>query len=105
MMTTLFLLQTLREKGKSFSEMTSGFTNFPQILVNVKVREKQPFEQVPQSPKPPARSENELHGKGRLLLRYSGTENLARVMIEGENQTEIEAQAHRLAEIIRQNLN
>ena len=48
--------------------------------------------------------ENELDGKGRLLLRYSGTENLARVMIEGENQTEIETQAHRLAEIIKTSL-
>jgi phosphoglucosamine mutase len=49
--------------------------------------------------------EKQLNGKGRLLLRYSGTENLARVMIEGENQTEIESQAHSLAEIIRKSLN
>jgi phosphoglucosamine mutase len=85
--------------------MKTGFVQFPQILINVKVREKQPFEQVAAIAAAARETEMELSGKGRLLLRYSGTENLARVMIEGENQTEIEAQAHRLAEIIRQNLN
>jgi len=104
MMTTLFLLQAIREKGLSFSEMTRGFTQFPQILVNVKVREKLPFETVPAIAEASAKIESELDGKGRLLLRYSGTENLARVMIEGENQTEIEAQANQLAEVIRQKL-
>ena len=104
MMTTLFLLQAIREKGLSFSEMTRGFTQFPQILVNVKVREKLPFETVLAIAEASAKIESELDGKGRLLLRYSGTENLARVMIEGENQTEIEAQANQLAEVIRQKL-
>ncbi|MGI8884302.1 MAG: phosphoglucosamine mutase [Pyrinomonadaceae bacterium] len=104
MMTTLFLLQAIREKGLAFSEMTQGFTQFPQILINVKVREKLPFETVPAIAEASKKIERELDGKGRLLLRYSGTENLARVMIEGENQTEIEAQANHLAEIIRQNL-
>jgi len=48
--------------------------------------------------------ENELHGEGRLLLRYSGTENLARVMIEGKDQTAIESQARRLIDVIQQAL-
>lgn len=105
MMTALFLLRALREKGATFSEMTAGFVQFPQILINVKVREKKPFEQVAAIAEAARETEAELNDKGRLLLRYSGTENLARVMIEGENQTAIEAQAQRLAEIIRQNLN
>ncbi|HEX8288768.1 MAG TPA: phosphoglucosamine mutase [Pyrinomonadaceae bacterium] len=104
MMTALFLLQAIREKGVAFSEMKNGFTQYPQILVNVKVREKQPFEQVPAIADAAKEIENQLNGKGRLLLRYSGTENLARVMIEGENQAEIEAQANNLAEVIKQNL-
>jgi phosphoglucosamine mutase len=104
MMTTLFLLQAIREKSAAFSEMTEGFTQYPQILVNVKVREKLPFEEVSTINEAAKKIENELHGKGRLLLRYSGTENLARVMIEGENQAAIEEQANHLAEIIRQNL-
>jgi phosphoglucosamine mutase len=104
MLTTLFLLEAIVGKGKSFSEMTGGFTKFPQILVNVKVREKQPFESVAEIAEAAAELERELGAKGRLLLRYSGTENLARVMIEGENQTEIETQANNLAEIIKKSL-
>ncbi|HEY0658339.1 MAG TPA: phosphoglucosamine mutase [Pyrinomonadaceae bacterium] len=104
MMTTLFLLQAIREKGLTLSEMLGGFTQFPQILVNVKVREKLPFEEISAIAEASKKIEDELGAKGRLLLRYSGTENLARVMIEGVNQTEIEAQANFLAEIIRQNL-
>jgi phosphoglucosamine mutase len=104
MLTTLFLLEAMMGKNKSLSQMTEGFTRFPQILVNVKVREKQPFESVKEIAEAAAKLEQELGVKGRLLLRYSGTENLARVMIEGENQTEIETQANHLAEIIRKSL-
>ena len=104
MFTTLFLLAALREKGKPLSEMTEGFARFPQTLVNVKVREKIPFGDVKEIAAEAEKIETELGEKGRLLLRYSGTENLARVMIEGENQAEIEAQANRLADVIRKNL-
>lgn len=104
MMTTLFLLESLYEKGKSLSEMTKGFTRYPQILVNIKVREKLPFEEVFEIVEASKSVENELDGKGRLLLRYSGTENLARVMIEGENQMQIESQANRLADVIKTSL-
>jgi phosphoglucosamine mutase len=72
--------------------------------VNIKVREKLPFETVAEIAEAAHKIEYELGGKGRLLLRYSGTENLARVMIEGKNQAEIEAQANELAEIIRSSL-
>jgi phosphoglucosamine mutase len=104
MLTTLFLLETMRENSKSLSEVTAGFTRFPQILINVKVKEKRPFEEVPKISEAAAAIERELGEKGRLLLRYSGTENLARVMIEGESQAEIEAQANGLAEVIRTSL-
>ncbi|MBA2495131.1 MAG: phosphoglucosamine mutase [Acidobacteria bacterium] len=104
LMTTLFLLEALRENDKTLSEMTAGFSRFPQILVNVKVKEKRPFEEIAEIAEAAAKIENQLGSKGRLLLRYSGTENLARVMIEGENQAEIQAQANCLAEIIRKNL-
>jgi phosphoglucosamine mutase len=104
LMTTLFLLESLYENGKSLAEMTHGFTRYPQILVNVKVKEKRPFEEVSEIVEASKLLETELDGKGRLLLRYSGTENLARVMIEGENQTQIETQARRLADVIRTSL-
>ncbi len=101
MFTALSLLETLEETGKSLSEISQGFTSFPQILVNVKVAEKRPFDEVAEIVEASQKVEAELAGKGRLLLRYSGTENLARVMIEGENQTDIEQQANRLAEVIK----
>ncbi len=104
MMTTLFLLEALRENNKSLSEMTRGFTRFPQILINVKVEKKLPFETIKEIADSAEQIETELGTKGRLLLRYSGTENLARVMIEGERQAQIEAQANHLAGIIKKKL-
>ena len=78
----------------------SGFLRYPQILKNVKVREKRPFDDVSEIVAAAKQIESELHGEGRLLLRYSGTENLARVMIEGKDQASIESQAQRLAGVI-----
>ncbi|HRH43476.1 MAG TPA: phosphoglucosamine mutase [Pyrinomonadaceae bacterium] len=104
MMTALFLLEVLFETEKSLSEITAGFTRFPQILVNVKVKEKRPFEDVAKIVEASNQVEAELGTKGRLLLRYSGTENLARVMIEGENQNDIERQANWLANVIKEAL-
>ncbi|MEO6590505.1 MAG: phosphoglucosamine mutase [Pyrinomonadaceae bacterium] len=104
MKTTLFMLEAIHEKNKTFSEMTEGFTRYPQILVNVRVAEKRPFEEVAEIVSASRDLETTLDGRGRLLLRYSGTENLARVMIEGENQSEIETQANTLAAIIQKSL-
>jgi len=104
MLTALFLLEAVWENSKTLSQMTEGFTRFPQILINVKVRVKLPFEDVAEIADTARAIENQLGGKGRLLLRYSGTENLARVMIEGERQAEIENQANQLAEVVRKSL-
>lgn len=101
MMTALFLLESMSERRKTLSELMTGFSRYPQILINVKVGEKRPFEEIEAIAEAAKKVENELGGKGRLLLRYSGTENLARVMIEGENQSEIEEQANSLASIIK----
>ena len=102
--TALLLLRAMVEKRETLSGLTSGFTQYPQILVNVKVKEKIPFESVPEIAAAAAEIESELHGEGRLLLRYSGTENLARVMIEGRDQAEVEEKAGRLADVIRNSL-
>ncbi len=101
MQTALFVLEALRKNSVTLAEMKNGFRQFPQILVNVRVREKRPFEEVPEITAAASEIENELGETGRLLLRYSGTENLARVMIEGNDQTEIEEQANRLADVIK----
>ncbi len=104
MFTTLYLLEALQSNKKTLSGMINGFTQFPQILVNIKVREKLPFEEIAEINDAAKQIEAELGEKGRLLLRYSGTENLARVMIEGENQAEIERQANQLAQTIQNSL-
>lgn len=104
MMTALLVLRAIRQRGVTLSRATAGFVRYPQILLNVRIREKRPFEDVAEITEAAKRIENELHGYGRLLLRYSGTENLARVMIEGKDQTSIENKAKELAGIIGRTL-
>lgn len=101
MLTALCLLRALRETGKSLAEMTHGFERYPQILLNVRVREKVPFSELSSVRAEVKAVEELLSQKGRLLLRYSGTEPLARVMIEGENQTKIDGYAQRIADAIK----
>lgn len=100
MLTAVFVLDAIRARNLSLSKAVVGFVRYPQVLVNVRVREKLPFDSVPEIASAAVAVENELDGTGRLLLRYSGTENLARVMIEGKDQAVIDQQAKRLAAII-----
>jgi phosphoglucosamine mutase len=104
MRTALLLLEALKESGQTLSGITAGFKRFPQVLVNVKVREKRPFDEVPEILAVSQRVTDELGSSGRLLLRYSGTENLARVMIEGEQKETITTQAESIADAIRASL-
>jgi len=104
MITTLSLLRAMASEGRSLDSLTKGFQRYPQILVNVKVREKRPFAEVAEIQDLAMTTESQLGDKGRLLLRYSGTEPLARIMIEGESQTEIEGYAASLATVIRETL-
>ena len=101
LITTLLLLRAMRDADAPLERLTDGFTRYPQVLVNVPVAEKRPFEEVAEIAEESRRVEQELAGRGRLLLRYSGTESLARVMIEGQRQEEIERLAGRLASVIR----
>ncbi len=102
LITTICLLRAMVESDKSLDELTAGLQTFPQILLNVKVKVKQPFEEMATVQAVVRQIESELGSRGRLLLRYSGTESLARVMIEGESQSVIERQANELADVIRQ---
>jgi phosphoglucosamine mutase len=104
MITALCLLRALREARKTLAEMVVGFQKYPQILVNVRVREKVPFDQMPPVQAQVEAVEELLSQKGRLLLRYSGTEPLARVMIEGENQFKIEGYADKIAGAIEREI-
>jgi phosphoglucosamine mutase len=104
MLTTLFLLDSLKSKNQKLSDAVEGFVRYPQVLKNVRVREKRSFESVPNIAAAAAEVNGKLTGTGRLLLRYSGTENLARVMIEGQDQQEIEGLAENLAVKIKKEL-
>ncbi|HXD34335.1 MAG TPA: phosphoglucosamine mutase [Pyrinomonadaceae bacterium] len=102
MITALCLLRALVEAGgSSLAQLTEGFVRYPQILVNVRVTEKKDFDELEQVSALAQEIEMKLSGRGRLLLRYSGTERLARVMIEGENQKEIDGYASQLAGAIK----
>jgi phosphoglucosamine mutase len=98
----LQLLAVMRETGQSLSALARCLTKFPQVLVNVPVREKPSLEAIPGLRERVAAIEAEMDGGGRILLRYSGTEPLARVMVEGEHQGRIETIAAEVARLIRQ---
>jgi len=102
--TTIMLLRAMRRRKQSLSELTQGFQRYPQILLNVRVREKRPFEELPSVQRAAREVEQSLNGRGRLLLRYSGTEPLARIMIEGEDEAKIAEYAEKLAETIRREI-
>lgn len=104
LITTLLLLRAMRDTGRELHELTEGFRRYPQTLVNVRVREKLPFGEVEGVARAAREVESELGERGRLLLRYSGTEPLARVMIEGEKQDDVERLAEHLASAIRHHL-
>jgi phosphoglucosamine mutase len=104
LITTLCVLRVIVEENKSLAELASDLQIFPQILVNVHVKEKRPFDEIHEIREAVKRVETELGSRGRLLLRYSGTEPLARIMIEGEQQEHIEKMANELAEVIKRQL-
>lgn len=97
--TALAMAALLAESSKPFSALET-FEPMPQILVNQRVGSKPPLESLSRYQSAAAEAEAKLAGTGRLLVRYSGTENLVRVMVEGEDQALIESMAHDLAKIL-----
>ncbi|HVF27371.1 MAG TPA: phosphoglucosamine mutase [Pyrinomonadaceae bacterium] len=100
MVTTINILRAMVESKRGLHELTEGFVRYPQVLVNVPVREKRPFTEMAEVNDRIRATESALGERGRLLLRYSGTELLARVMIEGEEQKKINDLATMLADDI-----
>jgi phosphoglucosamine mutase len=97
----LHLLAVMRETGQPLSTLASCMTKFPQTLVNVPVKTKPPLETIPGLSQRVADLEAAMNGGGRILLRYSGTEALVRVMVEGEDRERVETIAAELAEMLR----
>lgn len=86
LLTALRVLEIVGRSGTSLHELVSGLKVFPQTIKNVKVREKLPLEQIPEVMAAIRKAESELNGNGRLNVRYSGTEALARVMVEAATE-------------------
>jgi phosphoglucosamine mutase len=98
--TMLRILRVLVETGAPLSELASVYRPFPQVLLNVRVAQKPPLAELPRLSLARSRVEEELGEDGRVLLRYSGTEPLARVMVEGPDLSRIQSQAQELADVI-----
>jgi phosphoglucosamine mutase len=101
LLTALQTLAILRRKDRRLSELTAGFQRFPQVLVNVSVADKRPIESIPEVVRAVRRIEEALGRRGRVLVRYSGTEPKARVMVEGEDEAAVSRYAAELAEQLR----
>jgi phosphoglucosamine mutase len=104
LLTALVVLDLIARTGKSVDELTADLKVFPQVIVNVKVREKKPLESIPNVIKTIRAAEDELRDSGRVVIRYSGTEALARVMIEAESEEAMRRHADAIADAIRNEL-
>jgi phosphoglucosamine mutase len=102
--TALNVLRTVALSGRSLAELASDLTSYPQVLMNVRVREKVELQRVPAIAAVISRVESRLEGQGRLLVRYSGTEPLLRVMLEGRNEYEIRAWAQEIVDVVKEHL-
>jgi phosphoglucosamine mutase len=102
--TALNVLRVMGETGRSLADLAGELRTFPQVLLNVRVRDKRDWRTIPAAASAVADVEARLAGRGRLLVRYSGTEPLLRIMIEGERQDEIDAWAARIAAAVRESI-
>jgi phosphoglucosamine mutase len=90
LLTALMVLDLLSRSGKQLDELVSDLKVFPQIIKNVRVREKKPLDQIASVAEAIRKAEQDLAASGRVVVRYSGTEALARVMIESESQEKMQ---------------
>ena len=104
LLTALVVLDLIARTGKSIGELTADLKVFPQVIVNVKVREKKPLDAIPAVADAIRAAESELADTGRVVIRYSGTEPLARVMIEAESEEAMRHHADAIAAAIRNEL-
>jgi phosphoglucosamine mutase len=101
LLTALLLLDILHRSGKSLAELLTDLKTFPQVILNVKVREKKPLDTIPTVVETIEAAEQALADSGRVVIRYSGTEALARVMIEAESEPLMRHHAEAIADAIR----
>jgi len=104
LLTSLVVLDVVRRSGRALHELVADLKVFPQVIVNVRVREKKPLDQIATVTDTIRAAETELAESGRVVVRYSGTEALARVMIEAESEEAMRRHADRIADAIRAEL-
>jgi phosphoglucosamine mutase len=102
--TALQVLATMRRKERPLSDLVAGMERFPQVLVNVPVATKRPIEDLAKFQQRLRQVEQDLGDRGRVLIRYSGTESKARVMVEGDDETRVTEYAESLADDLRRAL-
>jgi len=100
----LQILAIMQKSGKSLSELASVMRALPQILVNVRVRQRLPLQQLPGVQRLIEDVERRLGDTGRVLIRYSGTEPLMRIMLEGQDQEEITGMANQIGELVKSSI-
>ncbi|MEO1369481.1 MAG: phosphoglucosamine mutase, partial [Acidobacteriota bacterium] len=98
------LVHAGKAQGHTLSHRLAGFTRFPQLLHNLEVPSKPPLADLPRVQEAARRVEQELGDRGRLVLRYSGTESLVRIMIEGPDRDSIESLAQDLARVLEEEI-
>jgi phosphoglucosamine mutase len=101
MLTALRVAEISRQTKLSLDELSGDLKIYPQLLVNVRIGQKKKLDQLPEVKRHVASCEAEFGDKGRVLVRFSGTEPLARVMVEGPDSARVEFHAHRIADAIR----
>lgn len=104
LLTALLVLDVVHRSGKTLGQLIADLKNFPQVILNVKVREKLPLDTFPAIVAAIADAESDLATSGRVVIRYSGTEALARVMIEAESEEAMQRHANAIADAIRSEL-
>ena len=104
LLTALLVMDVVHRSGKTLGELIADLKNYPQVILNVKVREKKPLDSLPAVAALIAAAEEELKDSGRVVIRYSGTEALARVMIEAESEEAMRRHAEAIAGAIRAEL-
>jgi len=101
LLTALRVMDVMARSGKPLADLIGDLKVFPQTIQNIRVREKIPFDQVPEIQRTIEAAEKELDGNGRVVVRYSGTEALARVMVEAESEEKMKALAGNIAGAIK----
>jgi phosphoglucosamine mutase len=101
MLTALQILETSAREKATLDDLAADLTVFPQLLVNIRVKDRRPLDQLPRVVDEIRACESALDGCGRVVVRFSGTEPLARVMVEGPDLEQVEAWAERIASAIR----